>query len=105
MIENYALLRLENICKSFGAVQALSNVSFDIKQKEIIGLLGDNGAGKSTLIKIIVGVITNYTGKMYFDGENVKFPSPAEARKVGIETVHQYLSLINTMSISRNLYN
>ena len=104
MPENNDLLKVETVSKSFGATQALHHVSFDIKRHEIVGLLGDNGAGKSTMIKIITGVFPPDSGKIYFEGQEVNFPSPKEARGVGIETVYQGSPLIELLSISRNLF-
>ncbi len=99
-----AIMRLENIGKSYGKVQALKDVSFDINKNEILGLLGDNGAGKTTMVKIIAGVITPSRGKMYYEGNRVKFSSPKQAKDMGIDTVEQNLSLVSIMSIVRNFY-
>ena len=104
MPENDVLLGIEAISKSFGATQALQRVSFEIKPQQIVGLLGDNGAGKSTLIKIITGVFPPDSGKIYFEGAAVNFPSPREARGIGIETVYQGSPLVELLSISRNLF-
>jgi len=93
-----------NINKKFGAVQALIDVNIEIRHNEVLALLGDNGAGKSTLIKILAGVFSPDRGEIYFKGEKVSFASPKEARTMGIETVHQELSLVNVMSISRNFF-
>jgi simple sugar transport system ATP-binding protein len=93
-----------DIEKRFGAVQALRKVSVEVRYNEILGLLGDNGAGKSTLIKILAGVYPPDSGEIYFEDERVNFSSPKEARAMGIETVHQELSLVNIMSISRNFF-
>lgn len=99
-----ALLRAEAINKSFGAVVALKDVSMDIAAGEITGLVGDNGAGKSTLIKIISGVLAPDSGTIIFDGANVHFASPAEARAEGIETVYQDLALAGNLAVWANLY-
>jgi simple sugar transport system ATP-binding protein len=104
MQQNAPLVRMVNIKKRFGAVQALNDVSIEVRHKEILGLLGDNGAGKSTLIKILSGVFPPDRGEIYFEGERVNFSSPREAREKGIETVHQELSLVDIMSISRNFF-
>ena len=104
MEQNLPLLKMVNICKKFGVVRALENVSLDVDRGEIVGLLGDNGAGKSTLIKILTGVFPATSGEIYFEGEKICFASPQEARKMGIETVYQDLSLIDLMTISRNFF-
>jgi len=103
MIDNI-ILRLENIKKYFGKVCALDNVTVDIHEGEILGLLGDNGAGKTTLVKIISGVLSPDGGTIYLNKKPVKFNSPVDARKMGIDTVEQNLSLVNIMDISRNFF-
>lgn len=104
MQQNSPLVRMVNIDKRFGAVQALNDVSIEVRQNEVLGLLGDNGAGKSTLIKVLAGVFPPDRGEIYFEGGKVSFSSPGEARAMGIETVHQELSLVDIMSISRNFF-
>lgn len=98
------LVKIVNVSKSYGKVKALQDISFDIYPSEVIGLVGDNGAGKSTLIKIIMGYIKPDEGEIYFKGNKVNFSSPAEARKLGIETVPQGSSTIEFMDIARNLF-
>jgi simple sugar transport system ATP-binding protein len=95
---------MENIVKRFGTIVALSNVDFTVNRQEVIGLLGDNGAGKSTLIKVLTGVYTPTSGKIFFDGKQVQIPSPREARALGIETCYQDLALVPLMSITRNFF-
>ncbi|HDK25632.1 MAG TPA: sugar ABC transporter ATP-binding protein [Candidatus Atribacteria bacterium] len=104
MQEATSLVKMVNIDKNFGAVQALKKVNVEIQSGEILGLLGDNGAGKSTLIKILAGVFPPDGGEIFFDSERVNFSSPKDARAMGIETVHQALSLVDVMSISRNFF-
>lgn len=98
------LVRMEKITMCFGSVTALDEVNFDVKQAEVMALLGDNGAGKSTLIKILTGVHQPTSGTIYFEGKPVKINSPQDARALGIETVYQDLALVNAMSIGRNFY-
>ncbi|MEW5814666.1 MAG: ATP-binding cassette domain-containing protein [Spirochaetota bacterium] len=95
---------MANIKKSFGKVEALRGVDVEIKKNEILGLLGDNGAGKSTLVKILSGVITPDEGEINFNGTVVQLSSPQAARQLGIVTVHQSLSLVGIMTISRNFF-
>ena len=104
MQKTTSLAKMVNIEKYFGAAQALKKVSIEIQSGEILGLLGDNGAGKSTLIKILAGVFPPDKGEIFFEDERVKFSSPRDARTMGIETVHQALSLVDIMSISRNFF-
>jgi len=98
------IVKMENISKNFGGVQALKNVDCVVYKKEVLGLLGDNGAGKSTLIKILVGIYPPDEGKIYFEGKEVRFSSPREARNKGIEVVFQDLALVDLMSIWRNFF-
>jgi D-xylose transport system ATP-binding protein len=98
------LLRLENITRNFGAIEALRGVSFDISRGEVVALLGDNGAGKSTLVKIISGGLEATSGRMLFDGKESKFNSPAEAKAAGIETVYQDLSLCTNVDVVANFF-
>jgi simple sugar transport system ATP-binding protein len=104
MQEAASLAKMVNIEKNFGAVQALKKVNIEVRSGEILGLLGDNGAGKSTLIKVLAGVFPPDRGEIFFEGNRVNFSSPKEARAMGIETVHQALSLVDIMSISRNFF-
>jgi ABC-type sugar transport system ATPase subunit len=98
------LLRVENITKHFGAVQALQGISLTIERGEIVALVGDNGAGKSTLVKIISGVHPPSGGAIYLNGKVVHFPNPAAALNAGIETVYQDLALIEELDVADNVY-
>jgi D-xylose transport system ATP-binding protein len=98
------LLRLENIRKNFGAIEALRGVSFDVSGGEVVALLGDNGAGKSTLVKIIAGGMEPTAGRILFDGVERRFTSPAEAKVAGIETVYQDLSLCTNVDVVANFF-
>jgi len=104
MQEVTSLAKMVDIEKNFRAVQALKKVNLEIQPGEILGLLGDNGAGKSTLIKVLAGVFPPDRGEIFFEGGRVNFSSPKDARAMGIETVHQALSLVDIMSISRNFF-
>jgi D-xylose transport system ATP-binding protein len=98
------ILRVQEVSKSFGHVEALKDITLDIYPGEILGLLGDNGAGKSTLIKIISGVYRADHGKFTFNGEDVHLDCPTDAQKIGIATVYQDLSLVNTRPVSHNIF-
>lgn len=97
-------LRVENISKSFGAVQALRGVSLALEPGETLALVGDNGAGKSTLVKCISGVLRPDTGRILVNGEPVEISNPLHARRLGIETVYQDLALVETMDVASNLF-
>ena len=104
MIAKAPLLQLEEITKSFGAIEALRGISFDIERGEVVALLGDNGAGKSTLVKIISGGLEQSSGRILFEGEERRFASPAEAKQAGIETVYQDLSLCTNVDVVANFF-
>jgi D-xylose transport system ATP-binding protein len=98
------LLRIESVSKRFGTVIALNDVGFEVHAGEVVALLGDNGAGKSTLIKIISGSLEPDSGKIFFDGQEVRFGSPAAAKALGIETVYQDLSLCMNVDVVANFF-
>ena len=104
MSESAELVRMVNIHKWFGKVYALKGVDFTVNKAEVVGLVGDNGAGKSTLIKILSGVYKPDRGEIYFEGRRVSFASPADARRLGIETVYQDQALAPDLSILRNIF-
>ena len=99
-----ALLEVRDVFKSFGAVQALQGVSFDIYPGDIVALVGDNGAGKSTLVKIIAGVHPPSKGDILLEGQRCYFHKPADALAAGIETVYQHLALIEALDVADNVY-
>jgi simple sugar transport system ATP-binding protein len=98
------LIRMENICKFYGRVQALKDVNLTVNTSEIVGLLGDNGAGKSTLIKILSGAVPATTGDIYLRGRKVTINSTTDAIGLGIETIYQDSALVTQLSIARNLF-
>ncbi len=98
------LLQLRNITKSFGSVQALSEVDFDVRNGEVMALVGDNGAGKSTLVKCIAGTHTPDSGEITFEGHEVHISSPKDASKLGIEVVYQDLALCDNLDVVQNMY-
>src|SRR3954447_13120445 len=98
------LIRMENISKSYGRVQALDRVTLKVYQNEIVGLLGDNGAGKSTLIKVLSGAVRATSGDIYIKGKKVDIRSTTDAIANGIETIYQDSALVTQLSIARNLF-
>ncbi len=97
------LLQLLSIRKSFGAVQALKGVSFDLLAGEVHALLGENGAGKSTLIKTITGVLQPDSGELHVAGQRVHSLTPAAARKLGIACIYQQPALFPDLSVAENI--
>jgi simple sugar transport system ATP-binding protein len=101
---NTPLLSMMNVSKSFGGVEALRGVDFQIGRNEIVGLVGDNGAGKSTLIKLITGVHVPTTGDIYYKGEKITIHSVRRSREIGIETVYQERALADQQTLWRNMF-
>jgi len=97
-------LELRNVSKSFGEVQALENINFQLGLNEIVGLLGDNGAGKSTLIKIITGYHQPTSGEILFNGQKVDHLTVPKARQLGVETVYQERALAELQTLWRNIF-
>src|SRR5207302_5446646 len=97
------LLRLSNVSKSFAGVQALTNVSFELRAGEVHGLVGENGAGKSTLIKIITGALQADDGTLEVCGEAVTQNDPVHARKLGIAAIYQQPALFPDLTVAENI--
>ena len=104
MTDEAPLLKLDNITRNFGAIEALRGVSFELARGEVVALLGDNGAGKSTLVKIIAGGLQASGGRVIYEGIERHFTSPAEAKAAGIETVYQDLSLCTNVDVVANFF-
>jgi D-xylose transport system ATP-binding protein len=98
------VLELRNISKSFGSVQALSDVDLEVRRGEVMALVGDNGAGKSTLIKCIAGIHAADGGEIIFEGSTVNISGPKDAARLGIEVVYQDLALCDNLDVVQNMY-
>ena len=98
------LLRLRGISKSFGPVQALTDVDVDIRAGEVTALVGDNGAGKSVLVKTIAGIHSPDHGQIEWEGRPVRIRTPRDSAALGIETVYQDLALCNNLDIVENMF-
>ena len=100
------ILEMRSISKSFGAVKALSDVSFTVREGEIHALVGENGAGKSTLMKVLSGVYPHgsYEGSILFDGKERQFRDINDSEALGVIIIHQELALIPLMSIAENIF-
>jgi ABC-type sugar transport system ATPase subunit len=97
-------LQLRGACKTFGHVRALQDVDLEVRENEVVALVGDNGAGKSTLVKILSGVEQPDSGEVLIGGEPVRLTSPAVAQNLGIATVYQDLALVDPRSVAANIY-
>jgi ABC-type sugar transport system ATPase subunit len=97
-------LVVRDVSKRYGPVAALRGVSLELRQGEVLALVGDNGAGKSTLVSIISGLTRPDTGEVLMDGVVFSGHGARAARDRGIETVFQNLALVNTLSIVDNVY-
>ncbi|MBW2058299.1 MAG: sugar ABC transporter ATP-binding protein [Deltaproteobacteria bacterium] len=98
------MLEVKNVWKNFGTVKALSDISFDLEEGKILGLVGDNGAGKSTLLKILSGDLQPSGGEIYLEGKAVRFKSPADAMKKGIAIAYQFLELVEIAKVWENFF-
>ena len=98
------VLQARGLTKRYGHVTALDGADFDLLPGEILAVIGDNGAGKSTLIKALSGALVPDEGEIRLDGKVVKFHTPIDARRQGIETVYQDLAVAAAMTIAENLF-
>jgi simple sugar transport system ATP-binding protein len=99
-----AVLELINVSKHFGAIQAVNDVSLSIDAGQVVGLMGDNGAGKSTLVKMIAGNFRPSHGAMRMDDRSLVMHKPVDARRHGIEIVHQDLALCDNLTAAANVF-
>jgi D-xylose transport system ATP-binding protein len=97
-------IEMTGIAFNYGAVEALRGVDFTVQPGEVVALVGDNGAGKSTLIKVLSGVLQPASGAISVDGEPVQFRTPADARRVGIETLYQDRTLLDNLDVATNFF-
>ena len=98
------ILKIEGLTKYYGGVHALESVNFELRQGEHVAIMGDNGAGKSTFVRQLTGVEQPTRGKIVFNGNEVVFRSPIDAREAGIETVFQNLALADDLDVPSNLF-
>ena len=98
------IIKAKNITKYFGSVVALDGVDFELKDGEVLGLVGDNGAGKSTLIKVLSGAELPNEGDIEVFGKPVHFRNPRDSFELGIETIYQDLALFNNLNFTENIF-
>ena len=103
-VEQAPIVEMKEISKHFGGIQALQEVTIDLFEGEILGIVGHNGAGKSTLIKILSGAYSADTGKIYFRGQEVEIKTPKDSKALGIETIYQHLALADNLNVSANVF-
>lgn len=98
------ILETKDLTKHYGGVHALEGADFTLRRDEHVAIMGDNGAGKSTFVRQITGVEQRTRGTIVFNGEEVNFPGPLDARAAGIETVFQTLALADDLDVPDNLF-
>lgn len=98
------VLKTDKLTKHYGGVHALSGADFAIRKGEHVAIMGDNGAGKSTFVRQITAVEQKTSGAIWFDGREVAFENPLQARHAGIETVFQTLALADDLDVPDNLF-
>src|SRR5690242_13942544 len=99
-----ALLQMQGICKRYPGVHALRDAALELRTGEVHVLLGENGAGKSTLMKVLSGAVRPDAGKILLDGQAIEIANPAAARRLGISTIYQELSLVPHLTVSENIF-
>ncbi len=97
------LLQMSGISKKFPGTQALEDVDFNLKEKEVHALVGENGAGKSTLMNILNGLVRADAGKIVLNGKEVTIHHPLQARRLGISFIQQELELAEPLSVKENI--
>ena len=98
------ILEMEGISKRFPGVVALDDVRITVGAGEIVALIGENGAGKSTLMKILGGAISRDAGTVKINGQPAEIRSPREASALGIEFIHQELSVLDNLDVAANIF-
>jgi fructose transport system ATP-binding protein len=98
------VMEARGLVKRYGHVTALDHSDFELRAGEILAVIGDNGAGKSSLIKVLSGALIPDAGEIFLDGKPVRFRTPLDARRAGIETVYQDLAIAPALSIAENLF-
>ena len=104
VMDRQPILQGKNLVKRYGKVTALDHCDFELYPGEILAVIGDNGAGKSSLIKAVSGAVIPDEGEVFLEGKRVRFSSPIDARKAGIETVYQTLAMSPALSIADNMF-
>ncbi|EPJ48202.1 MAG: hypothetical protein OFPI_30720 [Osedax symbiont Rs2] len=98
------ILQARGLSKHYGGVVALDSVDLELREGEVLAIVGDNGAGKSTLVKALTGAIVKTSGSVQIDGRETRIDNPSDAKAAGMETVYQDLALVNEISITKNMF-
>lgn len=99
-----SLVEMKNISKNFGGIHAVDNVSAELQEGEVLGILGHNGAGKSTLIKVLSGAYKADQGSIFINGKLATINNPRDAQSYGIETLYQNLALADNLDAVQNIF-
>lgn len=97
-------LELRNLSKSFGPTRAVQNVSFALRERGVMALIGENGAGKSTIVKLLTGVYQPDAGEIWLEGRAVRIANPQSAWDLGISVIHQETVMFDELSVAENLF-
>jgi branched-chain amino acid transport system ATP-binding protein len=98
-----AVLEVRDVAKSFGGVEAVRGVSFEVREGEILGLIGPNGSGKSTLFNCILGQLSPTRGEVRLDGRTVTNMRPSRLNRLGVSRTFQLLQVFPQLTVSENL--
>ena len=104
MTDTTPLLQMRGICKQYPGIQALNDAALEVRAGEVHALLGENGAGKSTLMKILSGAVRRDAGDILLNGRPADLGDPNRARKLGISTIYQELSLVPHLTVAENIF-
>src|SRR5512136_947746 len=97
------ILQVKGVCKTFGGVQALLNVSFNIEHGEVFGIIGPNGSGKTTLINCITGFIKMDSGKVLYNGKDISHKAPNQIANLGLTRTFQIMRPYYSLPAYKNL--
>ncbi len=103
MAENFAI-EMRDITKTFGSVVANSGINLNVREGEILALLGENGSGKTTLMNMLSGIYKPDSGRIFVDGKEVSIDSPENSKKLGIGMVHQHFKLVDVFTAADNIW-